>query len=231
MGPLIGCRRITAPSVEWSAVPTTGQQLELESCKAFAFSTRPHRIDRRDVRPKLHKTRDCATTPIDPLRQQRPTSQQLPNSSGASPPSCRASLSSRQLRVRHSLSLPSALLTASPGKRIALPTRVEPKVFFANERTFLSWLNFTVILGGLAIGLLNFGDKVGKISAGLFTLVAMMAMVYALFTFHWRAKSIRMRGQGGFDDRLGPTILTLALFAAVVVNFVLRVTMGNEKKH
>jgi uncharacterized membrane protein YidH (DUF202 family) len=123
------------------------------------------------------------------------------------------------------------LLQTAPGKRIALPTRVEPKVFFANERTFLSWLNFTVILGGLAIGLLNFGDKVGKISAGLFTLVAMMAMVYALFTFHWRAKSIRMRGQGGFDDRLGPTVLTLALFAAVVVNFVLRVTMGDAKKH
>merc|ERR1712169_155789 len=62
------------------------------------------------------------------------------------------------------------LLQSAPGKRIALPTRVEPKVFFANERTFLSWLNFTVILGGLAVGLLNFGDKVGRISAGLFTL-------------------------------------------------------------
>ncbi|KAK5697167.1 GTPase regulator Nrf1 [Elasticomyces elasticus] len=60
-----------------------------------------------------------------------------------------------------------------PGKRIALPVRVEPKVFFANERTFLSWLNFTVVLGGLAIGLLNFGDRVGQISAGLFTLVAL----------------------------------------------------------
>lgn len=58
----------------------------------------------------------------------------------------------------------------------------------------------------------------------------MMAMVYALFTFHWRAKSIRVRGQGGFDDRLGPTILTIALFAAVVVNFVLRLTVGAEKK-
>jgi len=116
------------------------------------------------------------------------------------------------------------LLQTAPGKRIALPTRVEPKVFFANERTFLSWLNFTVILGGLAVGLLNFGDKVGQISAGLFTLVAMAAMLYALFTFHWRAKSIRMRGQGGFDDRLGPTVLAVALFAAVVVNFVLRVT-------
>jgi uncharacterized membrane protein YidH (DUF202 family) len=115
------------------------------------------------------------------------------------------------------------VLTCQSGKRIALPTRVEPKVFFANERTFLSWLNFTVILGGLAVGLLNFGDSVGRISAGLFTLVAMAAMIYALFTFHWRAKSIRVRGQGGFDDRIGPTVLALALLAAVVVNFVLRI--------
>lgn len=115
------------------------------------------------------------------------------------------------------------MLTRMTGKRIALPTRVEPKVFFANERTFLSWLNFTVILGGLAVGLLNFGDSVGRISAGLFTLVAMAAMIYALFTFHWRAKSIRVRGQGGFDDRIGPTVLALALLAAVVINFVLRV--------
>jgi len=72
------------------------------------------------------------------------------------------------------------LLQRSTGKRIALPVRVEPKVFFANERTFLSWLNFSVILGGLAVGLLNFGnDKVGKISAAMFTIVAMAIMVYA----------------------------------------------------
>ena len=32
-----------------------------------------------------------------------------------------------------------------------------------------------------------------------------------------------MRGQGGFDDRLGPSALAVALLAAVVVNFVLRV--------
>jgi uncharacterized membrane protein YidH (DUF202 family) len=109
-----------------------------------------------------------------------------------------------------------------PGKRIALPTRVEPKVFFANERTFLSWLNFTVILGGLAVGLLNFGDRVGRISAGLFTIIAMAAMIYALVTFHWRAQSIRKRGQTGIDDRFGPTVLAVSLLAAVVVNFILR---------
>ncbi|KAK5791154.1 hypothetical protein VI817_006463 [Penicillium citrinum] len=115
------------------------------------------------------------------------------------------------------------LLQTAPGKRIALPTRVEPKVFFANERTFLSWLNFTVILGGLAVGLLNFGDRIGRISAALFTIIAMGAMVYAVVTFHWRAQSIRRRGQSGFDDRFGPTILAVALLAAIVVNFILRI--------
>ncbi|KAI8598675.1 VTC domain-containing protein, partial [Dissophora ornata] len=32
-------------------------------------------------------------------------------------------------------------------KRAAAPVRMEPKVFFANERTFLNWLQFSVLLG------------------------------------------------------------------------------------
>lgn len=56
------------------------------------------------------------------------------------------------------------LLQRTATKRIALPVRVEPKVSFANERTFLSWLHFTVVLGGLAVGLLNFGDRVCTIN-------------------------------------------------------------------
>ena len=57
------------------------------------------------------------------------------------------------------------LLQRTADKRIALPVRVEPKVSFANERTFLSWLHFTVVLGGLSVGLLNFGDKVCSVSS------------------------------------------------------------------
>jgi len=132
------------------------------------------------------------------------------------------------------LARPSNLLCS--GKRIALPTRVEPKVFFANERTFLSWLNFSVILGALAIGMLNFGDRPAFISSFLFTGVAMATMLYALVTYHWRAKSIRVRGQAGFDDRFGPTLLAIVLLLAVVVNFVLRITYnargeGGKGKH
>ncbi|KAF9432936.1 vacuolar transporter chaperone [Entomortierella beljakovae] len=113
-------------------------------------------------------------------------------------------------------------LITPPGRRIATLVRVEPKVYFANERTFLSWLQFTVMLGGLSLGLLNFGDKVSRVSAGLFTFVAMSFMVYALVTYHWRAYKIRHKELGPFDDRIGPTLLCFILLTAIVTNFFLQ---------
>nr|ODO04112.1 vacuolar transporter chaperone 1 [Cryptococcus depauperatus CBS 7855] len=139
------------------------------------------------------------------------------------------------------------LLQRTAKKRIALPVRVEPKVFFANERTFLSWLHFAVVLGGLAVGLLNFGDKVGKISAAMYTLIgessflwdcsagsifqsqsiltaitAMGVMLYALTIYQLRARAIRLRTGAPYDDRLGPTILCVALLTAIITNFALK---------
>ncbi|CAI7259702.1 CGH_3_collapsed_G0015120.mRNA.1.CDS.1 [Saccharomyces cerevisiae] len=100
----------------------------------------------------------------------------------------------------------------TPGKKIALPTRVEPKVFFANERTFLSWLNFTVMLGGLGVGLLNFGDKIGRvICAPLYQQVlrqevtTIHALVLKFAKPQQKSKAIRRRGSGPYDDSIsGP---------------------------
>lgn len=83
-----------------------------------------------------------------------------------------------------------------------------------------------MVLGGLSIGLLNFGDRIGKISAGLFTFVAMLTMIYALTTFHWRANAIRKRGSGPYDDRFGPTALCIILVTVVIINFALRLSDG-----
>lgn len=51
---------------------------------------------------------------------------------------------------------------------------------------------------------------------------AVAIMLYALATYHWRAQAIRNRGSGPYDDRLGPTILSVMLLTAIIVNFVLR---------
>jgi hypothetical protein len=41
--------------------------------------------------------------------------------------------------------------------------RIEPKTFFANERTFLSWLHMAVTLGSIAAALLGFSTDSGKV--------------------------------------------------------------------
>ena len=40
-----------------------------------------------------------------------------------------------------------------------VPVKVEPKVFFANERTFLAWLHVSVILAGASVAIVAFADS------------------------------------------------------------------------
>ncbi|KAH8072327.1 hypothetical protein JL721_3593 [Aureococcus anophagefferens] len=39
------------------------------------------------------------------------------------------------------------------------PVKVDPKVFFANERTFLAWIHMALLLGGMAIGIIGFARR------------------------------------------------------------------------
>jgi uncharacterized membrane protein YidH (DUF202 family) len=131
---------------------------------------------------KMAKVFKGKTSPVESSQGEGPNAQILAAHAAASSPA----------GARPSVRGPSDAITG-PQKRIILPVRIEPKVFFANERTFLSWLHFCIVLGGLALGLLNFGDQVGQISGLIFTIVAMMFIIYALFLYQWRAHQIRNR--------------------------------------
>ena len=83
--------------------------------------------------------------------------------------------------------------------------RIEPKTFFANERTFLGWLHTGVTLGSIGGALLGFsspgggsgvtkGIKLSDISCitGVVLVALAIFMIgYALRMFYWRAKMIR----------------------------------------
>ncbi|CAK5268319.1 unnamed protein product [Mycena citricolor] len=116
---------------------------------------------------------------------------------------------------------------APPGKRISVPVRIEPKVYFAAERTFLKWLNNAVFIGTIATTLLNFTspyDSRGLISAALFTFVALLAIAYSAAIFVFRAYRLRARRASGmYYDKYGPTLLCAALFLAMATNIGLRV--------
>lgn len=106
---------------------------------------------------------------------------------------------------------------------LALPTRgmartthmrIEPKTFFANERTFLAWLNMAVTLGSIAAALLGFSagsDGSGseglsrhmvEVIALILLPLAMAMCVYALYIFLWRAGNIARKRAVHFDDRV-----------------------------
>ncbi|OCF37019.1 vacuolar transporter chaperone 4 [Kwoniella heveanensis BCC8398] len=114
---------------------------------------------------------------------------------------------------------------APPGKRIAVPVRVEPKVVFAAERTFLKWSHFAILLGGVSITLLNFippDDPVGMISASCFTITALLAIAYSGGMYAYRITKLRNRIAVDYHDKYGPTVLCAALVGSVLVNLVLR---------
>ncbi|KAL7629602.1 vacuolar transporter chaperone [Parahypoxylon ruwenzoriense] len=111
---------------------------------------------------------------------------------------------------------------APKGKRIYVPVRVEPKVYFAAERTYLSWLEFSIYIGTIAVTLLNFGAKPNALSfvvSGVFTLLAILSLCYSVGIYLYRSKGIRERRIIKYYDRLGPTVLCAALFVGVVLNF------------
>ncbi|KAL7420809.1 vacuolar transporter chaperone [Cryptotrichosporon argae] len=115
---------------------------------------------------------------------------------------------------------------APAGKRIAVPVRIEPKVIFAAERTFLKWSHFAVLLSAVSITLTNFtrpDDAVGFVAAAMFTAVAELAIVYAGAMYVWRVRKMRRREAVRYHDKYGPTALCLALIASVAVNLALRV--------
>ena len=71
--------------------------------------------------------------------------------------------------------------------------RVEPKTFFANERTFLSWLNMAVTLGTIASAMLGYSSKFGTEGQGQLTTtvigltllpISIAFVAYATYSFH-----------------------------------------------
>lgn len=101
--------------------------------------------------------------------------------------------------------------------------KIEPKVFFANERTYLHWLHHGVILSTIASSILAFSDETGErwgeVYALVLLVIALGFCVYALHVYLWRAAQIRSRIPGRWDDPWGPMVLGSLLVIVLACNF------------
>lgn len=109
-----------------------------------------------------------------------------------------------------------------PGKKICVPVRVEPKVYFAAERTFLSWLSIGMILGATATTLLNYGANLALVASIGFFLSAVFTLVYATLMYIWRTLAIREKRPDQYADRFGPNMICVLIAASTFVSFAFK---------
>jgi uncharacterized membrane protein YidH (DUF202 family) len=115
-------------------------------------------------------------------------------------------------------------LVRDHGSKIAIPNRVEPKILFANERTFLKWIQFAIFLGGIETALHGLGDYEASLCGCMLTIVAVIFSFYGLYLYCWRNKRILEKDMSmPYDDLNGPTLLIIIFLAAVLLSVIFKI--------
>jgi uncharacterized membrane protein YidH (DUF202 family) len=125
-------------------------------------------------------------------------------------------------------------------KQRKAPIKIEPKVFFANERTFLAWMHLSVMLAGASIAILAFADNSDSENGGnplsqlygvMLLPVAIAFIVYSMYQYTRRAAMIRTRHPGPYEDTTGPAVLGVMLMMSIVAQFALKLYSLTEHAH
>lgn len=122
--------------------------------------------------------------------------------------------------------LPEGVTEPTEWIKNAGPLQIEPKVWLANERTFLKWQHICVLLGGLSISLYTAAGE-GSLAEWMgigYICIAVFAGAWGYWTLHWRRSMIVARSGKDFDSMAGPLVISAALMVALVLNFVFAVS-------
>eukprot|EP00529_Nitzschia_sp_RCC80_P005722 CAMPEP_0113488370 /NCGR_PEP_ID=MMETSP0014_2-20120614/25983_1 /TAXON_ID=2857 /ORGANISM="Nitzschia sp." /LENGTH=1034 /DNA_ID=CAMNT_0000382083 /DNA_START=144 /DNA_END=3248 /DNA_ORIENTATION=+ /assembly_acc=CAM_ASM_000159 len=111
------------------------------------------------------------------------------------------------------------------------PVRVEPKSYFANERTFIQWISASLLL--LTVATIMMSNAQFKRTSAMIAFSAFFLVGYATFVYFRRIKLLS-NGKGyGYIDKLGPSILALGVgfgIFAVFFDIVSETDMLGEKQ-
>ena len=112
---------------------------------------------------------------------------------------------------------PEVAESSTGDKQISVPIRIEPKTFFANERTYLQWFNSSVLMGSIGIAIQG---SVSQVPGIILLFFAMGLMGYAGFTYRRRNYHLKNRIAAGYQDEFGPYVLTVGVMAAYLFSFI-----------
>jgi uncharacterized membrane protein YidH (DUF202 family) len=95
--------------------------------------------------------------------------------------------------------------------------QVEPKTYFANERTFIQWISAALLLLTVSSIMMGSGEYNGTSSVIAFA--ALVLVCYAAFVYFRRVQLLRTGQAYGYLDFLGPSILAVGVGLGVAIVF------------
>ncbi|KAG5966297.1 hypothetical protein E4U57_002886 [Claviceps arundinis] len=130
----------------------------------------------------------------------------------------------RAKRARKAQRLPEGVVEPTQWIKNMGELKVEPKVWLANERTFLKWQHIAILQGTIAMALYSAAGKslAAEIMGIVYVLIAAFAGLWGYYMLNVRRGMILERSGKDFDNMLGPMVISVALMAALVINFVLQ---------
>ncbi|KAG9256382.1 VTC domain-containing protein [Emericellopsis atlantica] len=125
-------------------------------------------------------------------------------------------------RGQSRIQLPEGVVKPTEWIKNAGELKVEPKVWLANERTFLKWQHICILQGSLALALYSAAGEssLAEIMGVVYTLIAAFAGFWGYSMLRVRRGMILERSGKDFDNMIGPMVISVALMAALVLNFI-----------
>ncbi|WFD40944.1 uncharacterized protein MJAP1_003935 [Malassezia japonica] len=141
-------------------------------------------------------------------------------------------------------SVPENQIPVPKPRKVQSPVKVEAKVWFANERTWISWLRASILMGTLSLALFNSasyfdpepvpppfepGPGMGGNSRAaktvrtfgiIYALISVLVLLWGLYNYQRRVTLIKSRWAGSFDDLIGPPLVCGVTFIAILANFI-----------
>jgi uncharacterized membrane protein YidH (DUF202 family) len=97
------------------------------------------------------------------------------------------------------------------------PARVEPKSYFANERTFIQWISAALLLVTIAVLLLDFESDFddARVASKILVGTGIFIAVYSVFVYFRRVRMLESGTPYGYVDHVAPILLSGAILAGV----------------
>ncbi|KAL6864398.1 SPX domain-containing protein [Trichoderma novae-zelandiae] len=127
-------------------------------------------------------------------------------------------------RAHAHVRLPEGVVEPSQWIKNTGELKVEPKVWLANERTFLKWQHIAILQGTLALALYSAAGEntIAQWIGIAYIGIAGFAGIWGYGVLQARRTMIMERSGKDFDNMVGPVIISVAMMIALIVNFILQ---------